>query len=460
MSTHTKRIFVLFTALTATLPSLVHATNGMNIEGFGPISTAMGGASMAYDNGTAAMMNNPATLAIMPAGENRLDLAGGLLGPDVTVERSGMTAKSGGTAYLMPAAGWVRKTDRLTYGVGVFSQGGMGTEYKKDSFMSAGTGQNARSEVGVGRLIAPLAYQVNDRFNIGGSIDFVWGGLDMKMPMAIGSGQPGTFSDFLTGFGGSQRLGEASITPGLAANMGAAVAAGYDAVAINFTNGSKFTQDTVGTGLGGKLGMTYQFNDQVTLGAAYHFKTSMDDWDGDASMVLYDTNGANPTAVTQGTITVKDFQWPATLAAGVAYKPNSRWLLVGDFKILRWSGVMQDFNMVFRTGSEKADITFYQNWDNQKVVSLGGAYRVNDKLTLRAGANLSSNPIPDSYVHPLFPAIVEDHYTAGVGYRFDNSGSLDLSMVYAPEVTATNSQTDVRIKHSQLNWQLMYSYLF
>ena len=44
----------------------VHATNGMNLEGYGPIATGMGGASMAYDNGAAAMMNNPATLGLMP----------------------------------------------------------------------------------------------------------------------------------------------------------------------------------------------------------------------------------------------------------------------------------------------------------------------------------------------------------------------------------------------------------
>ena len=46
--------------------ALVWATNGMNLEGYGPIATGMGGASMAYDNGTAAMMNNPATLQLYP----------------------------------------------------------------------------------------------------------------------------------------------------------------------------------------------------------------------------------------------------------------------------------------------------------------------------------------------------------------------------------------------------------
>jgi long-chain fatty acid transport protein len=58
------------------------ATNGMNLEGYGPIANGMGGAAFAYDNGTAAVINNPATLSLMRQGW-RLDLALGMLGPDV-----------------------------------------------------------------------------------------------------------------------------------------------------------------------------------------------------------------------------------------------------------------------------------------------------------------------------------------------------------------------------------------
>ncbi len=455
-----KNFIKLVTSLTCMMPVMAQATNGMNMEGFGPISTSMGGASMAYDNGAAAMMNNPATLGLMADGTSQLDLAIGVLGPDVESEFMGMKAPSGGDQYLMPAVGWVKKQGQMAYGVGMFSQGGMGTEYAANTFMGAGTGQDARSEVGVGRIMAPFAYSVNEQFNIGGSIDYVWGGLDMKMPMSIGSGQPGTFSDFLTGFGGGQVLGEATVSAGLATNIGSAVMGGYDAVAINFSNSSDFTQETSGSGFGGKIGMTYVVNPEVTIGAAYHLKTSMSDWDGDASMVMYDTDGANPDNTVPGKITVKDFQWPATMAFGVAYTPDSNWLLVADFKVLKWSGVMKDFNLVFETGGETADITFYQDWDDQNVVSLGGAYKLDDKITLRAGANLSSNPVPDKYVHPLFPAIVENHYTAGVGYVMSKTSGIDFSMVYAPTVDVTNSTTQMDISHGQLNWQLAYSARF
>ena len=58
----------------STLGLPAHATDGMLMEGYGPVSTGMGGASQAIDHGTAGMAQNPATLALM-ASPARLDVA-------------------------------------------------------------------------------------------------------------------------------------------------------------------------------------------------------------------------------------------------------------------------------------------------------------------------------------------------------------------------------------------------
>jgi len=86
-------VFLSILLCSLTLVPAAHATNGMNMEGYGPIATGMGGASMAYDNGTAAMMNNPATLSLMDS-KARLDLAIGFLSPDITSSMPGESAKS------------------------------------------------------------------------------------------------------------------------------------------------------------------------------------------------------------------------------------------------------------------------------------------------------------------------------------------------------------------------------
>ena len=106
------------------------------------------------------------------------------------------------------------------------------------------------------------------------------------------------------------------------------------------------------------------------------------------------------------------------------------------------------------------DATLYQNCSNQNVVMLGGAYKMSDALTLRAGVNFAGNPIPDKLMNPLFPAIVKNHYALGAGYAFDKAASVDFSLTHAPSVSATNSNMAVTTEHSQTNWQLMYSRRF
>ena len=56
----------------------------MNMEGYGPVSSGLRGAGIAFDSGTAALMINPATLALQARGTTRFDLAFGYLGPDVS----------------------------------------------------------------------------------------------------------------------------------------------------------------------------------------------------------------------------------------------------------------------------------------------------------------------------------------------------------------------------------------
>ena len=59
------RTIAVSTVFTLLIPA-THGTNGMNMEGYGPIATSMGGASMAYDNGTAAVINTDKIAGAIP----------------------------------------------------------------------------------------------------------------------------------------------------------------------------------------------------------------------------------------------------------------------------------------------------------------------------------------------------------------------------------------------------------
>lgn len=460
-----------------------YATNGMNLEGYGPIAAAMGGASQAYDNGTAAVMNNPATLGLMPEG-TRIDVAVGILAPDVTAKMTGQTAaKSSADLFIMPAMGFATKSGSLTYGAGLFAQGGMGTEYSATSFMAAGSGEKVRSEVGVMRVIVPLAYQLDEKITIAGSLDYVRASMDIKM--ALSGGQ---FGDMVAGLGGSQAAGSAS------GSMVNTLVGGFTVpqamcgavpclstmqwARLDFSDDNAFTGKAQGAGMAGKLGATYKYSQALTLGMSYHSKTALGDLEAnDASMSMNVTGPATlnapTTIVVTGKVKVKNFQWPETYAIGGAYQVNDQLMLVADYKYIGWKAVMKDFNVTFTAdatqtgaagpggfnlGGQVVDMTLKQNWDDQNVIQIGGAYKTSPDLTLRAGLNYANNPVPDKYMNPLFPAIATTNVTVGAGYNFSKVSSVDFNYAYVPKITGGIAATGATVDFAGYSAQLMYSH--
>ncbi len=445
-----KKIFSLyllfFGVVSAAVSVPVFATNGMNLEGYGPIATGMGGASMAYDNGAAAVMNNPATIGLMPEGD-RLDVALGYLGPHITASAPGAPdAKSSADAFFMPAIGWIKKSGPLAYGVGMFSQGGMGAEYDASSFLALGSGDKVRSELGVGRIIIPVAYNVNPDLTIGGSIDYVWASLDVKMA-ATGA----QFVNMVTNCAGPACAGLGGF-------------AGAPWTRLDFSGGGDFNGAATGNGFAGKIGAAYKINPSFSVGAVYQSKTSLGDLETktDGSSI----SAAGMGVVGTGKIKVRDFQWPATYGIGAAWNASDALVVVADIKRINWSNVMRSFKMTYEgtlggAPGNAVDFAMPQNWKNQTVYEIGAGYKFTPEFTGRIGVNIANNPIPDAYLNPLFPATIKNHYTIGAGYMVSKASSVDVSFTYAPEVKSTiPGPMPVTISHNQTNAQVMYSYRF
>ncbi|MEY3219059.1 MAG: hypothetical protein RIT27_416 [Pseudomonadota bacterium] len=457
MKKYHKKILVL---TLCAAPTWVFATNGMNLEGFGATARGMGGASMAYDNGLAAMMNNPSTLGFLEEGKQRVDLGLGFLAPNVKSSIGGMSSKSSADKFwMMPAGmGWAAKQNGYTYGVGLFAQGGMGTEYDSTPLgLGAGT---TRSEVGVGRLIFPLVYDLDPQLKLGASLDVIWATMDLQMAMTgqmLGSmmqrgagmaiAAPGEATGSLT-----QAMGSMGINPSWAR--------------FDFSNNSDFLGEAKGAGLTGKLGAVYQINKELSLGVTYHLKSYMSDLSTSNAKLSMNVGGNVQTLT--GDLKLKNFEWPDTYGIGISYRPTDRLMLAADIKQIRWSKVMDSFNMGF-TASNAAengpfagktlDAKLYQNWDDQTVYSLGASYRLDDKWTARVGANLANNPIPSSTLNFLFPATIKNHYSVGAGYDLSKNQSINAAFIYAPTVDQT-SASGVTTSHSQINWEIMYSQRF
>lgn len=500
MSNVSRLTLVSISTLAAVLASSgAHATNGLSMEGYGAKSGAMGGAAMAQEVGNSAVMSNPATLSLLKDGQRRFGLGMTILGPDV--ESTGPAAfgspstESDGTSYLLPSISYMKKAGPYTYGAAILAQGGMGTEYgsatQGDLFfagqtafgasdpdgMGAGiamlSGNEVRSEVGFGRLMAPLAFQVNNKLSIAGQVDFVWAGMDIQLDMdgATFAGMAGLNPGITTDFGSAT----GSMITAFQGAAGAGQVSDVSWARFDFSNSDDFTGEATGYGFGAKLGFLYQANNQLSIGGVYHSKTNISDLETSNATVSFDGTGVafggGAIGVT-GDIDVVDFQWPATLGFGVGYKLNDKITLAGDIRHLAWSDSMENFTMEFTADANQANpaaagfagtklkATLKQEWDDQTVISLGGQYQASPQLMLRAGVNLSDNPVPDNYLNPLFPAIIEKHYTAGFGYRVNDSHQFSGAVAIAPEVEATNSQNGVESTHSQLTWRANYVFRY
>ena len=430
---HNLRNFML-AAAALSLSQVAVATNGMLLEGYGPVAAGMGGASMAYDNGLAAAVNNPATLALGDA-RARIDLAVGMLGPRVSSAAGPMSADSDGTRYVMPAFGWGLRSGAWSYGVALFAQGGMGTEYAAQSFLAMGSGEGVRSELGVGRLILPVAYQLTPRLALGATLDAVWSTLDLQMAAS-----------------GAQLGG---LVTGASGNLGMALPAlgGAPWARIDFSDSNDFSGAAKSTGFAAKIGAVYKMSDQLSLGVSYHGRTSLKDMRTSAGAARLSATGGFQD---KGRMVVENFQMPAQTAIGLAWQAAPNTLVAADLKRIAWSDVMASFRMRYESAGMGGSVSFAlpQAWKDQTVVQIGMAQKVG-AWTLRGGVNLSSNPIPDAYVNPLFPAIVERHYTFGVGTAL-GQGEFNLSATSAPKVKV-QTPGGLDIRHGQFNVQAMYS---
>ena len=81
------------------------------------------------------------------------------------------------------------------------------------------------------------------------------------------------------------------------------------------------------------------------------------------------------------------------------------------------------------------------DWEDQLVYKIGVQYTVNPTIALRVGYNYGKMPLnPDrAFENIAFPAIAEQHFTAGIGINLTKQFTLNIGGVYSPSVTLTGA---------------------
>jgi long-chain fatty acid transport protein len=384
----TKWFFLLILALTVAWAPAALATNGTNLIGIGPISRSMGGGGVAApQDAISAVFANPAAACFGPfCPGSSVDFASTWFDPTAKGNLNGVESTSNLDPFVVPAVAIsLPLNERLRLGLGFFGVSGLGTDYRASSLADAfepffGAPFDIYTQLQTLKFAPNLAYLVTPNFSVGASIEVVWQNLD----------------------------------------LGAGSSHGYT--------------------VGAQIGALYHWN-QFNFGISYITpeKVTHDD-----VFFAPDLTGTLPRG---GTFNDLDIESPQALKLGVAFIPNSRWLFEVNTKWYDWDGAdgYKDFG-----------------WDDQWVIALGAQWKPIDKWTFRFGYNYGESPIeanngfetgtltnvqgvdvPTPAYEALrvlgFPAIVEQHFTAGVGYDITETIILNLAFMYAPEETLTQT---------------------
>jgi long-chain fatty acid transport protein len=396
---------LIMVSLVMMLASTASATNGDNLIAIGPIARAMGGVGIAApQDAIGAVFSNPAAMCFGPyCPSSEFNFAGTAFQPrtETSIKLPGVTYSAGGkqNVYPIPAIGLSVPITSLPpfwrFGLAAYGVSGLGVDYRNTAinnpqFYNFGPmGQfplaaGAYTQLSTMKFAPAIAFQPMDQLSFGLGVHIDYSTLD----------------------------------------LGAGTSSNY--------------------GLGAQVGMIYKMNDNFTLGLSYVSPQNVN-YD---NVYDFDGNGRTDTLKLEA---------PQQVGLGAAYTFfDYKVLLEADVKWLNWAGA---------NGYEDFD------WSNQWVFAFGAQYKPIPKLALRIGYNYGANPVnthngfsgalgtpgsmtsvqgkslPTYYYESFriigFPAIVENHITAGIGYEFTPKFAVNLAYMHAFQKTVSETGTNL-----------------
>lgn len=372
------------------------ATNGYFSHAYGMKGSGMGGVSTAMTHDTFGGANNPATMVWVG---NRMDIGASIFNPERSATRTGSAAginassESDSTFFLIPEFGYNKMMNpNMSFGVTVYGNGGMNTDYPAGAMSSAtcgnftgGTATNSNILCGTGRLgvdlmqliIAPTwSYKLNENHSVG-----------VSPLLAYQRFQAEGLSAF----------------SGLSNDSTKLTNNGYD----------------TSTGFGVRFGWYGKMSDTVSLGAAYSTKIAMSKFDKYAGLFAE-----------QG-----DFDIPSNFNLGVAFKISPTTLLGVDYQKIKYTDVKSVSNSSSLTGALGTAGGRGFGWTDIDVFKIGVQYQHSERLTIRAGIDRSDNPIrsEDVTFNILAPGVVTNHFSVGFTLATDKNSELTGAYTYVAE---------------------------
>jgi long-chain fatty acid transport protein len=417
----------------------------MYLAGYGAEANGRGGTNIAVADRALGLQSNPAGIAQLQGNHFSIDIQ--VLMPDLDYsDPFGNSIEGEDRMFPMPSISYVRggMGNKWTWGIGLFSQGGMGATFEGYNYPSPPwppvNNDETFSEVRFASLNPTVAYSFNENISIG--LSAILGYSDVQFRF-----WPGTSSD-----GGTP---PPEITD--------------DFYGMDLTKQAKTFNYAF------RLGLMWRATPQWQFGFVYQTKTEGDYDDGELVLNTSGLGDPFPTSVTYGKTAVDGFTWPEQYGAGVQWRPTQKVMIALDVKRYLWSDAMELITLnatepnVPGFPSPAPLPPFVFQWEDQTVYALGAEGRISEAITLRGGYNHGDSPVPGETLSTLFPATVEDHVTLGLGWTTKKGHTFNFAVERGLENTQTNPTADqfvnpfgpgATVSHSQWTASFGWSWAF
>lgn len=391
-----KQILVTIAAIilmmTTATPTSLRASDGYFSQGYGTCSQGMGGAGVAFPLGPLSPATNPASLVLSDPGwefgiglfnpNRHYEVIGNPSGYPGTFGLAPGLVDSGSRLFPVPHVGFARPLgSNAAFGLAIFGNGGMNTNYNAPTFGFSPTGVNLSQ-----LFIAPTYSAKLNEWNAIGVTAIV----GYQMFKAEGLQAFGVFSSD----------------------------------AKNLTNNS--TDSAFGFGV--RVGYVGQLSKYVSVGAAYQSKIYMSQFKKYAG--LFAEQGG--------------FDVPSNWTVGVGLKPTEHVDLAVDVQQMRYSDVKSIGNAMLPSLMQAAlgsagGAGF--GWKDMTVVKAGLQYRAGGGWTWRTGYSYGQQPIPSSEVmfNILAPGVIEQHATLGFSKDLGRGRAFDVAVMRAFNKTVSGT---------------------
>ncbi|MFT4248838.1 MAG: outer membrane protein transport protein [Pseudomonas sp.] len=364
-------------------PGLAAATNGYFSHGNSIKSNGIAGIGVALPQDALAAAANPAGTALVGdrldvgltwfAPRRSADIQGNAYGAD------GHYAGNGRNSFFLPEFGYSHRLgERLAWGVALYGNGGMNTDYAQNPYAAFGASGAAGVNLEQLFVTPSLAIRLNERHALGIGANLLYQRFEAK--------GIGLFDNF-------------SQSPGSVSDRGA---------------------DT-STGVGLRLGWIGQLSPSLSAGLAWSSKIEASEFDRYRG--LFAGGGS--------------FDVPASYAAGLSWRAGPALTLAAEVQRIDYGGVRAIANplaSLLQGVPLGADDGAGFGWRDVTVYKLGGAYALSERLTIRAGASHASQPVPSSqtFFNILAPGVVQTHLTLGATWTTPGGNEISAYYTHAP----------------------------